>query len=284
MRINKGEVYIVNQPKHTLLSVIVVNSYIYDVIHDNLYNLSKVSDIIFLFSDFYNEDQKRINKEKFTSLYQACGFIDCPGSDVDTYLFKIFSYSKEIFNKHIGYLITETSLLSGMELDDEFNNKLLEINGSSIIKPIFKIRRATNSELKEIYYDTENESEKKYNNPISSFIGALSEIIKECDPEKVRNDEIKKNKDFGKYCCYSSDSEILYFRNGTINLFCTYYENDNIKNYVKTFSFKYDVRCLLSSMVKKLGIENLNLDIKDLNVNKLRPTNNIEPSKLKIKK
>lgn len=272
MKINKGEVYVINQPKHTLLSIIVVNSNIYDLIHNNFYNLSKVSDIIFLFSDFYNNDQRRINKEKFTSLYQACGFIDCPGSDINSYLFKMLSYSKEIFNKHVGYLITETSLLTGIEINDEFNNKLLEITGSSIIKPIFKIRRSTNSELKKIYYetdDTDKVTKEKHNNLISNFIGVLSEVIKECDPKKVKEDEIKENKDFGKYCSYSSDSEILYFKNGTINLFCTYYKNNKIKEYVKTFSFKSDVRFLLASFVRKLNIENLDSDIKDLNINKL---------------
>ena len=259
IEISKGEVYVLNQPKHKLISILVVDEDLKDSvnIHNSIDRLVKISDVFFIFSDSFFPDQVNINKEKFTSLYQACGFIDCPGFDIGTYLFKLFSYSKEIFNQHVGYVI---SLFSDLLVNENFANHLLKLNSSAIMKPVFKLSRLNSNDLREIYYKKRDEVKKE------SLIDVIKNLFKDVNPEKVRDDEIKGNDDFGKYCCYGTYSNMMFFRNGTINIFLNYYEDPEIKRYVETFSFKYDPKFLLASMTKRFGIDNLNYNIEDIEV------------------
>ena len=69
---NIDEMYVINQPKHSIVSLVVFNDNITEEIHKNLAKLNDISDIIFIFS----RDQRRINKNKLTSLYNSCGWIE----------------------------------------------------------------------------------------------------------------------------------------------------------------------------------------------------------------
>ena len=66
----------------------------------------------------------------------------------------------------------------------------------------------------------------------------------------------------------------MYFRNGTINIFLTYYKNQKWKDYVSSFS--YSSNCysyLLPSLVKKLELDNLDQNIETLEFNMIKNNN-----------
>ena len=81
----KEEMYVVNQPRHLMISIILMDYDYYplpDNIHTGLCKLSEISDIVFIFSDSHFDNSK-ISKEKITTLYQACAFIDSSGNPIN---------------------------------------------------------------------------------------------------------------------------------------------------------------------------------------------------------
>lgn len=277
IKINKGEVYVVNQPKHRLISIVLVDTNTFPLvsrIHNSIDKLVEISDVFFIFSDFHYKSQTLLDKTKITSLYQACAFIDCDGKDLGNCLFKVFNYAKEIFNTHTGYLIVDLNKLDMKSGSESLNRKLLEINGSSIMKPVFKIRRLESDELYKIYGREREESETKDTITKRGLIATIVKIYQECTPEKVKEDELYSDVNFGINSCYTTNSALMYFRNGTINIFLTYYKNQKWKDYVSSFS--YSSNCysyLLPSLVKKLELDNLDQNIETLEFNMIKNNN-----------
>ena len=272
IKINKGEVYVLNQPRHKLISILLVDNYSFPLIdrfHDSIDRLVEVSDVVFIFSDYHFPNQRYIDKTKFTSLYRACGFIDCCGKDVGINMFKLFSYVKEVFKHHIGYIISSTSYLN---ITPEIERKLLEINGSSIMKPVFKIRRLDSNELCDIY-SSEGEVIREEDETIrKGVIAMIKEIFKECDLKQIEKEVNILRDELGMYCCYTSDSSLMYFRNGTINLLVSYSEDDDWDKFIRSFSYEPHPEYLLSSMIKKLRLDNLDKNIEELEFNKIKTT------------
>ena len=259
--LNQEVVYVLNQPKHIILSVVVVDCQVplKTSIHNDLDKLIRYSDVIFIFCNDKFSSNKKIDKRKFTSLYQACGFIESSGNLAKT-LFTVLEYSKEIFKKHIGITISN---LDNIDITDIQIKNLIEINGSAIMKPVFKIRRLESNELFEIYErdieSEEIEAKFKITTSILNFIDRKNKIITEDN--------------YGMFKCYTSDSKLLYFKNGTINLILNFVNNPESTNYINSFENELDIRSVLSSIIKKLGIDNLNQNIEDLEINNLRPAN-----------
>lgn len=265
-KLNQEAVYVLNQPKHIILSVVVVNCSIplIDRIHKDLDKLVKFSDVIFIFCENKFINNKKINKRKFTSLYQACGFIHSSGNLART-LFTVLEYSKEIFKKHIGITISN---LDDINFTDTQIKNLIEINGSAVMKPVFKIRRLNSDELFESYGKEfeEYDDVELENFKIASF------ILKLFNKKKEKEDE---SDTIGMYKCYTSDSRLLYFKNGTINILLNFANDERMKNYIDSFIDDLDLRGILSSIIKKLNIDNLNQNIEDLEINNLRTTKQI---------
>ena len=263
--LNQEAVYVLNQPKHIILSVVIVDCSIplIDRIHKDLDKLVKFSDVIFIFCEDKFINNKKINKRKFTSLYQACGFIESSGNLART-LFTVLEYSKEIFKKHIGITISN---LDDINLTDTQIKNLIEINGSAVMKPVFKIRRLNSDELYESYSNKEFE---EYDDIELENFKLASFILKLFNKKREEN-----NDTIGMYKCYTSDSRLLYFKNGTINILLNFVNDERMKNYIDSFIDDLDIRGILSSIIKKLNIDNLNQNIEDLEINNLRTTKQI---------
>ena len=262
-KIKKGELYVINQPKHLLLSIVLMDCENYPLrkeIHDNLCKLSEISDIIFIFSDKYF-DNSEIHKDKLTSLYQGCAFIDSLDNLPRT-IFKALLYDKEIFSKHIGVTISRCQDLFSIKEDKLFNN-IIKVNQSRISKPIFNIYRLSSDEIYK-FYSTKEDIVTKYsrfnNSELLRKVFILSSI---CDIEG--NNEVDC-----RYCTWGSKSRVLYFRNITINLFLGHLlsKEDEFHSYIDTFTDK-DIRYLFAGLVKKFGIECLNYNIEDLEIDKI---------------
>lgn len=256
--LNREAVYVLNQPKHIILSIVVVDCQVplKTAMHHDLDKLVRYSDVIFIFCNKFSSN-KKIDKRKFTSLYQACGFVESSGNLAKT-LFTVLEYSKEIFKKHIGITISN---LDDIDVTDTQIKNLIEINGSAIMKPVFKIRRLESNELFEIY-ERDVESEE-----IEAKFKLTTSILNLID----RKNKIITDDDYGMFKCYTSDSKLLYFKNGTINLILNFVNSPKSTNYINSFENELDIRSVLSSMIKKLGIDNLNQNIEDLEINNLRP-------------
>lgn len=252
----KDEIYVLEQPKHLIQSIIVVDLDEFPVsekIHDSLGKLSEVSDIIFVFSEFHFSGQKTIVKRKFSSLYQASAYIDSSSNILGNSIFKALLYSREIFDNHLSYTISKLSDLENVE-DTEFDG-LLKITGSSILKPIYKERKLSNSELYQNYKLIERNVQKN--------IGYIDFIRWYLLGEDSTETVISDNR---MYSNWYTDSSFMYYRTGTIKLFCEKYLSDpEFKLRLETFD-EDDPKYLFSSITRFMGIEVLSLNIKDVKI------------------
>lgn len=232
MKKETNEVYIVNQPKKSILSIIFVgkNEYPFsESIHNRLYDLSEISDLFFI---FHNGGNHGINEDKFCNLYSGCGWTISSSCLPETFL-KIGKYSINIFKSHTGFLILN-SVYNVPNIKDIENN-ILSINSGGLVEPIFKERRLTSDEFYKIY-----------NNPgdIGSILSRTSKLDK-------------------KYSIWTSDSDIIFLRPDTFNRLETLGSE-----YFESFSWT-DIRYFIASGIKRLMIGNTNCDIKDLEIGKL---------------
>lgn len=251
----KDEIYVLDQPKHIIQSVIVIDSNTFpisDKIHENLSKLSEISDIIFVFSEVHFPGQKKIVKRKFSSLYQANAYIDSPGEILGNTIFKSLLYSREIFDSHVSYTI---SLLSDLEkVTDSDIEGLIKITGSSILKPIYKERKLTSSELYNNYKAPDYKAKTSFKNFIKWYIFG-EEII-----------ELPDNYFNKMYSIWHTDSPFMFYRTGTIKYFCEKFLND-VEFQAKIDSFdENDPKYLFASITRSMGIEVLNLNIEDIKI------------------
>lgn len=256
--------YVVNQPRHPMLSIVLMDYDHYplpDNIHAGLCKLSEISDIIFIFSDSHF-DNSEINKEKITTLYQACGVIDSSGNLPRT-IFKTLQYDKEIFGKHIGVTVSRCQDL--LESTPKLFENLEKINQSRVIKPVFKIRRLSSTELYNFYY-TPAERKKKWRCVYDECLYFYHRHIIQSVTFPWARVEVPDPTDYidCRYCTWGSNSSVLYFRNTTIGIFL---EKPDWE-FIDTFTDP-DPRYLFAGLVKANGIECLDYNIEDLDIGKL---------------
>ena len=252
----KDEIYVLNQPKHIIQSIILVDSNTFpisDKIHENLSKLNEISDIIFVFSETHFPEQEKIIKRKFSSLYQASAYINSSGKILGNTIFKTLLYSREVFDLHISYTI---SLLSDLE---KVNNSdfegLVKITGSSILKPVYKERKLTASEL----YD--NYKTPEYKIRTNNFKSFIKWYLFNEDNVELPNDYFNR-----MYSIWSTESPFMFYRTGTIKLLCDKYLNDvEFQNQIELFD-ENNPKYLFASITRSMGIEVLNLNIEDVKI------------------
>lgn len=216
--IDKDGVFLISQPKHKTSSIVVVgNEFPLSLDkHENIDRLSEVSDIIFVFSSNSFNNHLSIDKDKFTSLYNGCGWVDY-NEFISESVMKVLYYDREIFNDHLGFIITSTWNLSNYV----FNPKeYLRILGSSLQLPILSIKRRDNIELFETY------------SKLSIF---------------SRNE-------YDKFFKYKSQSNILFFRKPIVDLFLNHWTEN--EDYFKTFT-DIDCNNMFASLIKYLNLSNI---------------------------
>ena len=251
----KDEIFIINQPSHAVLSLVVVDSEfpIPELSHEVMERLKDSSDVFLVFSDKYFSKSKKINKNKFANLYGVCGWIDSMDNLYYTIL-KAVQYSIEIFaNKHVAYSLINMSDVKN--LGNSYFDNILSVTGSTVTKPIFKLRRLNSREFFDIYSEySEDENKKK----------------KGC---KIINRIFKKEEDntcsiTNMFSSYTSTSTSMFFKKNTMNLFINFRDDEKSKSYIDSFDTS-DFRNFFASMVKYLGISIIDSSIERLNVGNL---------------
>ena len=223
------KVYINQQPTKSVLSIVLVNSNLplSDPTHHNLLQLCKETDVMFLMSPGYG----LIDFNKFTALYQACGWVEASKSIPVTFV-SLLEYEKEIWEeKHPGILITSTELL-----DLEINiSKVKGLVASDINKPIMKCREMNSQEFYGIYKTGEKKRSWSW-----WFVGQDEE-------EYIDN----------RYSTYTSESRVIILRPSVTNQILSFWETS--PEWIKTFGGS-DIRPFISSVLGKLDVDVLGLD------------------------
>lgn len=256
---NKDEVYVLNNPKHIISTIVIVDFEfpVNEKIHNSLCTLSDNTDVIFVFSDKLCNNSKDIFKEKFTTLYNGCAYIDSNLS-ISRSIVKIFLYCKEIFNRHLGYLVARGSDL--LSIDSSYINKLLKITESDIVKPVFHLRRLSGEELFEYYsIDKCCGDNILIPNPFN-LINLINVLL---SPKLLNTISEYNDKIDCRYCSWTSDSSAMFFKNGVVNQILKQLGGEISYEYIDTFTSS-DPRYFLSNLIKLLGIDNLNYNIEDI--------------------
>lgn len=233
MKINYNSVYVINQPKSTIMSIILVSDEMLDCplpeeIHEKLHTLSGCSDQVFLFS---SGSERKIDCRKFTNLYQGSSFLV---GDWKHSIPEILKYSSEIFKMHLTTLIFDLSWTGNIDTDS-----LVRINASAINGPVFKIRQKTAEELFDYY---------KY----------------------VREDKVNRRWEFWKqpsfsptntdnnfYSIWSTESKVILIR---YKMLGRYIEMCGI---IDTFDSYQD---FFATATKMLGIEHMDIEVSEINL------------------
>ena len=229
MKRNTNEVFVVNQPSHSILSIVFVNNSKYPLSeesHNRLYELSKFSDLFFVFKSW----SKEINLDKFSNLYSGCAWIVADGSLVETFL-KVGLYSTSIFKCHTGTLVFP-DINDLVEITEKESGRIQAVNMSSMSDPILKLSRLTAAELFDIY--------------------------------KTPKTLLGKDSNSGKYTIWKNESKIVFFRPSLFNKF-----SDTLSDeYIRSFSWS-DIGYFIASGIRRLGLETTEADITNLEVGKL---------------
>lgn len=260
MYTKKSEIYVVSQPKKLMLSILVVDfpltEQLPESIHDKLGWLVDYSDVFFVFSEPHFKEQKMVDKIKFTSLYQGCGFIDTKTTSIGNELIKILQYDKAIFEEIKNHLGVTIGKLSDVDKYESYIfTHLRDIVLPNITRPIFKNRRLTSYEFFNIY-------ELKDTSTLKSGFGKIFSTI--VNALKRRNQDTDK---IGMFCTWHSKSPFIYLPKIAINSILQYKEldKDGFKTWVDTF-ISVDPRYMFASLINYIGIEILNLEIEHVKV------------------
>lgn len=245
---NKNSVYVINQPKHSLITFIKIDydSEVNEDVHNKIDLIQEVSDIMFIFEP---EVINKIDPFKFTELYQSASFIVSDGNLHKT-LFEAFLYAKEVYETHVSYIVTDLLKLGNVVLGKEELDNIIKLHVSALEKPICKIRRSTFDELRAIYTVNEENSNKS---------GGLFK----------KNKEAVLNND-GRYYTWTCESDLVFIRKATIDLILKEYEIDRenpdskINDILDSFKDYTDLGDMLVSYLKRLGVDMIEKSIESI--------------------
>lgn len=249
---NKNAVYVVKQPKHPIVTVILVNSDdlpLSHQAHQNIDALSTISDIVFVFSEHFKTSD--VDIRKFASLYGATAYMLESGPRIGPGIFRALAYCQGVFQTFAGYILTDTIRLREVGLLGQSKlEKIQEVTMSPISKPIMNITRLSAEELGNIYLKPYGDTRP---DPTPSWM-----FWKSHDNEYDIEDRINST--------HKSASKFLYFKVPVIKALLTRYEDKEFQSYLRSFS-EDDFTFLIASLIKKLDLDNLDADIINLEFN-----------------
>lgn len=270
MLTKKDEIYIINQPKKLLLSLIIVDTHLdcplNDEVHENLGWLTEFSDIFFVFSESHWSGQSGVDKIKFTSLYNGCGFIDSDNKKLGSKFIKVLSYDKEIMRETKNHLGTTVSLLSDVRnlKKSDFNKIINNILPNNVSWPIYKERRLGSTELFNIYSLKETVLDKYPSLKTAGLkIKSVFNIILSALLRKKHLD----TDGIGMFCTWHAYSPMMYIPKVTIETILSHAENEkeDFDYWVDTF-ITPDPRYFFASLIRYLGLDILNFTIDSVKI------------------
>ena len=233
--IKKDEVYVINQPKHAIMSLVFIDpnssnkyeSNFMSTNHENILKLAENTDVMFIFKNING-----INPDVFSKVYGACSWIISEKNLARTFI-KAIAYSIIIFKKLSGFLTLDVSDNFGKINIDLLN----EVAGSAVSWPIFEAKHLNSDEMFEIY-KTENTSTSVWN------------WFKDSTPER-------------EYTTWKMVSNVAFFRPSLFE------KLDSLEDeYVDSFTWDH-IRYFLASACEYLGIKRIDHDMFYLNVNRI---------------
>jgi hypothetical protein len=154
--LENNKTIILERPKHNNVTFIyfqnekINNSFDQDT-SDVLDKLSKESDLVFIFNEKMSGE---VNFEKMSSLYAACGYIECDNNYLTQSLYYATSYFHVLYERCLGFLMIPFEKLKNLDVE-----KICRIvNNGNIVSSIFKTRRLNIEELKQIFIKPEKQS------------------------------------------------------------------------------------------------------------------------------
>jgi hypothetical protein len=219
---NKESVYIVKQPEHSIMTVIVVKDDYpkSDKFRDLIDSIIDISDVFFIFVS----NKSTINPKKFTTLYRSNGFImKSNEKTMAEELFYLLGYSREIFNRHVSYLMINDWNIEDIKIEPLHDN-IVTWTTSTLSSPVLDIMRCSSENIWGIY---KARAEKT--------IWGKETII-----SVPGND----------YLTHTSESPFIYIKNTVIDKFL---EKNNIESYLGTF-IGDNLGDAIASLIIDLGI------------------------------
>lgn len=242
-----NEVFVVNQPRKSIMSIVFVGKPSYPVpeeIHDKLYTIAQETDLFFI---FHNSSESGINPDKFCNLYSGCGWMISGGTLSQTFL-KSMEYSSEIFKCHSAFLVFNDLL----ELPNPAQTieKAMTMNLEGIESAVFVPRRLKSEEMFKIYSKPEPKK-------LESVFGATTE------------DGLDK-----KYSIWTSESKALLIKRKMLDSFKGLGDE-----YINSFSWD-DIRYFIASATKRALIGIIESEIETIDIK----ANGSEGKKSKVSK
>lgn len=147
--LENNKTIILDRPKHNNVTFIYFESEKVDNSFDQkasdvLDKLSQSSDLVFIFNENMSRD---INFDSMASLYMACGYVVSDNSYITQSLYYAASYFHVLYDRTYGFLMIPFEKLKTLEVDKVCN----VINNGSIMSSVFKTRRLSVDELKQIF-------------------------------------------------------------------------------------------------------------------------------------
>ena len=216
--------------------------------HNSLLELSKKTDVYLIFPSTV---PKTVNFEKFTNLYDFCGYVVSkqPLSKVVTSLMFTFDYLTTINSRYISYLTGD--------LTDFINMDTIQIS-----KVIYNTKQLEMYNVKSVVGKAIQLSSEEY-----------YEIYKEPIPEKkswwLLKESTKSYNDL-MYYRFKSGSDFLYFRKNHIVDLLSFESKPEGMSYIDTFSGDIRINDFLCSYIKYSGITNISFSVEDLDINSLK--------------
>ena len=267
-RNEKDVIYLMNQPKHSILSIVVLKDIfpLSEKIHEVIEKLLEKSDVILVYSEKYFPNINKINKDRFANIYRVNGWISSDNNLAKT-IISVLSYSLNIFKSHTTFVLVNSD-----DLEDYDNNLLENIQTASltISRPVFKTKRLSSDQYYQIYKEDDNiqETESK-----ETFFKKIKKVIKYCYRKFTKKPLVINKSDYllRSYSSYTTDSKAFLFKTVTATNIVEFAKDPLQKDYINSFDWS-DFRYFFTSVIKKLNLEtiNANLNEEGLNLSKYK--------------
>lgn len=246
MAIKNNEIYVINQPRRIIISLIVVDQDLKTPlnkdVHESLEKLREYSDLFFIFTD----QHKNVDKIKFTSLYRGCGFIVSPDNKIGRSIIKALKYDLEIFSDTRNHLAITVSRITDTNKSDNYERLLMMVG--KISWPVFECRTLDSGEFHNIYTITQDTlNDNGGNRSIFKTLLGMLRRKKEVDSDGI-----------GMFNTWHSETDLLYFPSVVIERFLKGSEI-NFETWVDTFD-TLDPRYMFASLTNLLNIKILNIN------------------------
>lgn len=244
-----GGMYVLDDvgQKHRHISIVLVSNILplEEIHHTFLDKLAEWSDIIYIFPEVDYSGYASLSRKKFTSLYNGMAWTEenSRKSNIVECLIFSLSYILNVFSSYSG-----VSLINLNGVNEENKEKLLEnlpkIYGSEIVQPVLNIQRV---------------------DPVSLFYLYMDAVDQKLGKGLFGDDY----NNFGMYTRFFTSDPVIFLRMSTISEILKYTESK--PDYTKSFSYldTSEAFTFLASVIRELGLTNLNSSIEILDINKL---------------